>query len=193
MLSKISYFLFLIIICSCSTKQPSYSKSDWQKLFKNKETFTTNGEANWTFEKDEICNIITSGNGYLITNKKYNSFQLEFEFNPDAVVNSGIFIRCKDTQMSYEDCYELNIWDEHPNQSNRTGSIVNRATASRKVNTIGKWNTMKIIAQNNKIQIWINDILTMNYNEAQSMSGVVGFQAYEKGSICFRNIRIKEY
>ena len=191
--SRVNIVVLLIIIYGCSPKQSIEIDSGWQVLFEDPETFIQNGEANWTFEKDEICNVLKSGNGYLITNQKYRSFQLEFEFNPDATVNSGVFIRCKDAQMSHVSCYELNIWDKHPNQSNRTGSIVNIATPSSKVNTNGKWNTMKVIAQNNRIQIWINDILAMNYTEAESRSGVIGFQAFEEGKICFRNIRIREY
>ncbi|MFT4566727.1 MAG: hypothetical protein ACI9FN_001688, partial [Saprospiraceae bacterium] len=48
-----------------------------------------------------------------------------------------------------------------------------------------------VIAQDNRIQIWINDIQTMNYEEAVSRAGVIGFQAFEEGQICFRNTRIK--
>lgn len=189
----ISLISVIIILSGCATQKSMSIKSEGEALFEDPSTFFIDGEAKWSFEKDGICNILNTGDGFLITNKKYNSFQLEFEFNPDAVVNSGIFIRCKGNEMSYEDCYELNIWDDHPNQSNRTGSIVNRATASTNVSTIGKWNTMKVMAKGTNIQIWINNILTMNYSEAVSRPGVIGFQAFEAGNICFRNIQIKEY
>ncbi|MFT6809011.1 MAG: hypothetical protein ACJA01_002243 [Saprospiraceae bacterium] len=182
---------FLIVLSACTPKQPLDSERGWNTLFENVHTFTYDGDADWTNNKDQICNILGSGNGFLITNKKYNSFQLEFEFKPDAIVNSGIFIRCKAAEMSPVDCYELNIWDEHPDQSNRTGSIVHLSTASKTVNTIGLWNTMRVIAKGNRIQIWINDIQTMNYEEAVSRAGVIGFQAFEEGQICFRNTRIK--
>ncbi len=167
-------------------------EGSWNPLFEDLSTFEHNGDADWSNNSGEICNIIGSGEGFLITNKKFDSFQLEFEFNPDAIVNSGIFIRCKATEMSPVDCYELNIWDEHPDQSNRTGSIVKIATASKKVETIGKWNAMRIIAHDKQIQIWINNIQVMNYTEAISRSGVIGFQAFKEGEICFRNIRIRE-
>lgn len=189
---KISFLAFLIVLCACASKQASNLVTDWEPLFEDQSMFRYDGVTDWSKNNGQICNIIGSGDGYLITNKKYDSFELQFEFKPDATVNSGIFIRCKDSQMSYEDCYELNIWDEHPDQSNRTGSIVTRATANKKVSTIGKWNTMRIIAQDNRIQISINNMLVLDYNEADNRPGVIGFQAYEEGEICFRNIRIKE-
>ncbi len=52
-----------------------------------------------------------------MTNKTYKDFDIILEFYPDNSVNSGVFVRCKQQELSNIDCYVINIWDNHPDQS----------------------------------------------------------------------------
>jgi len=163
-----------------------------QRLFQeNSKTWEANGDANWNFSNNELIGKITAGAGFVITKQAYQDFILELEFNPDSTINSGVFIRCKKEDINPTDCYELNIWDLHPNQDNRTGAIVTKTKPLAYVKTINKWNTYKIKVVKNHIQVWINGTLTADTKDKGLSNGYIGLQAKGTGEIKFRNIIIK--
>jgi len=79
-----------------------------------------------------LIGIADGTGGFVMTEKSYSNFTLELEFKPDSTVNSGIYIRCKKKVLSDIDCYEVNNWDLHPQQKNRTGAIVSRTSPMKK-------------------------------------------------------------
>lgn len=184
---NIQYIVGIIALClfiSCS-----HSKSIFQE---NSEEWNTFGNANWSFFNNELVGRVTNGDGYAITKQVYKNFILEVEFKSDSTINSGVFIRCKNEDINPINCYELNIWDLHPDQKNRTGAIVTREVPLANVETINKWSVFKIIAEKNHLQIWVNDTLTINTKNEDLIEGIIGLQAKGTGEIRFRNIRIKE-
>ena len=151
------------------------------------------GRATWKFNGDQLVGTSLGGSGFVMTNKKYQNFTLSLEFYPDAGINSGIFVRCKNKEISNKDCYEMNIWDYHPDQESRTGSIVTRAKPMIDVQTIGKWNSYKITCESNHIRTWINGKLTTDIFNDDLSEGYIALQAAEPGRIKFRNVKIKEF
>ena len=111
---------------------------------------------------------------------------------PDSSINSGVFIRCKNQELSARDCYELNIWDLHPNQDFRTGAVVTRAVPSAFVETIGKWNTYKIKAQGDHLHVWVNGQQTADIQDSDRSEGYIGLQANGTGEIRFRKVKLKQ-
>jgi hypothetical protein len=109
------------------------------------------GDASWEFLEQELIGKVSNGAGYLTTKKDYNNFVLELEFKPNSTINSCVFIRCNSKDINPFDCYELNIWDLHPDQKNRTGAIVARVVPLEIVETINKWNTFRIQVENTHI------------------------------------------
>ncbi|MGB5227740.1 MAG: DUF1080 domain-containing protein [Eudoraea sp.] len=151
------------------------------------------GRASWKFDGDQLVGTSLGGSGFVMTNKKYQNFTLSLEFYPDAGINSGIFVRCKNKEISNKECYEMNIWDYHPDQESRTGSIVTRAKPLIDVQTIGKWNSYKITCESNHIRTWINGKLTADIYNDDLSEGYIALQATEPGRIKFRNVKIKEF
>ena len=151
------------------------------------------GRASWKFDGNQLVGTSLGGSGFVMTNKKYQNFTLSLEFYPDAGINSGIFVRCKNKEISNKDCYEMNIWDYHPDQESRTGSIVTRAKPMIDVQTIGKWNSYKITCESNHIRTWINGKLTTDIFNDDLSEGYIALQAAEPGRIKFRNVKIKEF
>ena len=151
------------------------------------------GRASWKFDGDQLVGTSLGGSGFAMTNKKYQNFTLSLEFYPDTGINSGIFVRCKNKEISNTDCYEMNIWDYHPDQESRTGSIVTRAKPLIDVQTIGKWNSYKITCESNHIRTWINGKLTVDIFNDDLSEGYIALQAAEPGRIKFRNVKIKEF
>lgn len=131
--------------------------------------------------------------GMLATLESFANFRLRLEFNPDTQVNSGVFIRCQDrTDITPFTCYEINIWDRHPNQSFRTGAIVMRAYPPlAQVDTIGQWNRLEITARGSEISVLVNGVLTAELEDNAQASGFIALQREEGGEIGFRHISIE--
>lgn len=157
----------------------------------NSKDWFIKGDANWNFSNNELIGKIKNGAGFIMTQQTYKDFILELEFKPDSTINSGIFIRCKNNNINPTDCYEVNIWDLHPNQDYRTGAIVMKSIPLAMVQTIDKWNTYKIKNETDHIQVWVNGILTANIRDTVLTEGYIGLQATGTGEIRFRNVKIK--
>ncbi len=165
----------------------------WDAIFiEDSNEWFQEGSASWKFVGDQLIGTSLGGSGFVMTNKKYRSFTLSLEFYPDKGINSGIFVRCKNKEISNKDCYEMNIWDYHPDQESRTGSIVTRAKPLVNVETLVKWNSYKITCEGNHIRTWINGKLTADIYDDDLSEGYIALQAAEHGRIKFKNVKIKE-
>lgn len=152
----------------------------------------SSGDAEWKFDNEELIGYASDNEGFVMTEDQFSDFVLTLEFYPDDSINSGIFVRCAEIALSAVDCYEFNIWDRHPNQESRTGSIVGRTTALSKVHTIDQWNTYKIRCVGDDIQAWINDVKVAEIKNLDRAGGYLGLQTAGNGTIRFRNVRIVE-
>jgi hypothetical protein len=174
--------LFINISCNHSQTIFQENSKDWDEY----------GDANWEFYNHEMIGSVINGAGFVLTRQSFTDFVLELEFKPDSTINSGVFIRCKNKDINPTDCYELNIWDLHPDQNSRTGSIVSRTSPLAFVQTTNKWNTLKIKVQNNHTLAWINNTLTVDNRDKELSGGYIGLQAKGTGKIIFRHIKILE-
>ncbi len=161
-------------------------------LSSQKDSWFQEGTASWHWTDGEITGKSESGSSFLMTNESFKNFELSLEFYPDSTVNSGVFIRCSTDQISATDCYEFNIWDLHPNQSYRTGALVGKAEPLGYVETLNQWNTYVIRAKNGKLEAWINEVKTVEFEDDSLVEGYVAIQAGETGTIRFRNVKIKD-
>ena len=84
------------------------------------------GDANWTVADGAVQ--ATTGTGFLVTPMSYTDFQITADFWVTDDANSGVFIRCEDPKtITAMNAYEVNIFDKRPDQSYRTGAIVDVA------------------------------------------------------------------
>jgi len=177
--------LVLIFGCfsSCNQKEETLKGNfdGWQIL----------GGAEWRFDQNELIGTVKDSVGFVMTVDRHHDFILELEFKPDSTINSGIYIRCQNQEISFTDCYEINIWDLHPNQDFRTGAIVNRAIPLNYVETIGEWNTYKIQIQGDHLQAWINNIPTADLKDSSLAEGYIALQAMGTGEVRFRNVKFQ--
>ena len=92
------------------------------------QNWTLFGDAVWQFGPSGATARGGSSVAYLVSPQQYDDFRLQVDFWVEDETNSGVFIRCeppKDiTDLNPARCLEINIWDNHPNQAFRTGSIV---------------------------------------------------------------------
>jgi hypothetical protein len=147
------------------------------------------GDANWEVAEGAVQ--ASKGTGFLVTPMSYGDFQITLEFWVTDDANSGVFIRCQDPKMiSAMNSYEVNIFDKRPDQSYRTGGIVDVAKPSAMINTGGKWNTFDITAQGPKLMVTLNGTRTVDVEHKGHVRGPIALQ-YGAGTVKFRNVRIR--
>ncbi|MGH1440654.1 MAG: 3-keto-disaccharide hydrolase [Cellvibrionaceae bacterium] len=153
--------------------------------------WNTVGADVWSTSEGVLSSAATEGKSYHVSANTYDNFKIELEFKPDAAVNSGVFINCKNnTEIGSKNCFEANISDNHKKPEFRTGSIVRHAPPGAKVDSIGKWNKMVMTSANGKITLEINGVKTAEVSSEAHPSGYIGLQRFKDGVIQFRNISI---
>ena len=178
------FFLAVIYFTSVSVFSDD---SDYYNEFRN---WISSGSAVWSFNNDEL--IGREGDGFFISKEVYGEFELSVDFWISADTNSGIFILCQDRgSIDPESCYELNIWDNHPNQDARTGSIVGRIMPPlAKVDTEERWNYYHVVIRDSTITVKVNDILTAILKDIKLQAGFIALQKWGDGEVRFRNLKI---
>lgn len=150
------------------------------------------GNADWQIVEG-AAQATKGGNSYLVTPQSYGDFQLTAEVFVSAGANSGIFIRCQDPKdITAANAYEVNIYDTRPDQSYRTGSIVDVARPLAAVNADGKWTTVDITAQGTKLVVVMNGTKTVDVDHKGHGRGPIALQYGANSSLVrFRNVRIR--
>jgi hypothetical protein len=177
--------------------QPSHIASAqaggaWTTLFDGKTLKGWNviGDANWSVADGVIQ--ADKGTGFLVTPAPYRDFQITLEFWVTDDANSGVFLRCSDPKtISATNAYEVNIFDKRPDQSYRTGGIVDVAKPSSVILTGGKWNTYDITAKGPKMTVILNGVKVVDGAEdTKHADGPLALQ-YGAGTVKFRNVRVR--
>ena len=86
--------------------------------------------------------------------------------------------------------YEVNIYDKRPDQTYRTGAIVDVAKPESVIMTGGKWNTIDITAKGTKLTVLINGMKMVDVNDTKHGKGNIALQ-YGAGTVKFRNVRLR--
>jgi hypothetical protein len=133
-----------------------------------------------------------SGISYLVSKTTYTDFQIKSEFWVDDEANSGIFIRCDQSEkIDAKICYEVNIFDKRPDPSYGTGAIVDTAKVDPMPKAGGKWNTYEITAQGPHLTVVLNGQKTADVQDSKHLNaGPIALQ-YGSGVVKFRKVQIK--
>ncbi|MBI80068.1 MAG: DUF1080 domain-containing protein [Pseudomonadota bacterium] len=149
------------------------------------------GDVNWSFQDETVSS--TSGTGHLISKESYDNFILEADFWINDVGNSGIFIRCSNyEEIAAATCYEINIFDQRPDQRFRTGAIVNYAEPKVYISAGGNWNRFKIIADGPSIIVYLNGHLVVDIVNSKLRSGPITLQNNGGAIVKFKNVLLEE-
>jgi hypothetical protein len=163
----------------------------FNKLFdgKNLSAFDPVGNANWQVVDGVVQ--ANMGTGFLVTKESYTDFQIKLEFWVDESANSGVFIRCDNPkEITAANAYEVNIFDKRPDQSYRTGAIVDVAKPLSVINTGGKWNTFDITAQGPRMIVILNGTKVVDVEHKAHPRGPIALQ-YGAGTVKFRNVEVR--
>ena len=192
--------LAIVLLAACGGGSGSGSRGSdvdeegWRLLFNGTDLsgWDVVGDANWRVEDRAARADKSTAASFLVSKDRFGNFDLELEFWVDPEANSGVFLRCQNAATITEtSCYETNIFDSRPDQTYRTGGIVNVAEPAEFVYTGGQWNRLKITAVGPRLQITLNGRAMVDTKDSKLSSGPIALQ-YGAGTVMFRNVRIKE-
>ena len=191
---RVPSLIALILLAAVSAGARSVKQGDssgWVTLLDGTtlKGWNTIGNANWKVADGAI--EASSGNGMLVTPISYANFELTVEVWVDEPANSGVFLRCSDpTTINQGNAYEVNIYDNRPDQTYATGAIVEVASAATPMKAGGKWNTFQIRAEGNHLTVVMNGTKTVDSRNDKYARGPIALQ-YGAGVVKFRSVKIR--
>jgi Domain of Unknown Function (DUF1080) len=197
-MKRISIFSAAALIGAAAVQHAgvAFGEDGWVTLMDQagKGEWSEVGKANWTFKDGLLTADKLDGKdlAYLVSKTSYKDFQIRAEFWVDDEANSGIFIRCgQSDKIDAKICYEVNIFDKRPDPSYGTGAIVDTAKVDPMPKAGGKWNTYEITAQGPHLVIVLNGQTTADVQDSKHLNaGPIALQ-YGSGVVKFRKVQIK--
>ena len=197
--------LFLTLFASAQNWQPLFNGknlSGWKQL---------NGKAKYTIQNGEIVGTTVFGepNSFLVTEKDYGDFVLEFEFKVDSTMNSGVQFRSEskpDYMNGRVHGYQFEI---DPSKRGWTGGIYDEARrdwlynldlnpSAKTAFKQGQWNKARVECIGNNLRTWVNDVPAAYVIDDMTPKGLIALQVHainkkedEGRQIRWRNLRIQ--
>ncbi|HZY17541.1 MAG TPA: DUF1080 domain-containing protein [Ramlibacter sp.] len=157
------------------------------------ENFNQVGQADWAMV-DGVLQATRGGKeaSYLVTRVPYKDFMVRAEFWASDDANSGLYLRCQNpAQITDENCYEANIFDQRPDPTYATGALVKVAPVRQPAPRAGgKWNTYEITMQGDHLVLVLNGEKTVDVRNTKLASGPLALQ-WARGTVKFRKVEIR--
>jgi hypothetical protein len=143
-------------------------------------------------------------NEFLCTEKEFGDFELRLQFKLIGQgVNAGVQIRSQRVPNHHEMIgYQADLgegwWGCLYDESRRRKVLAGPPAEERaKAVQAGQWNDYRILCRGDRVQLWINDRMTVDYTEPDKtlqQRGLIGLQIHS-GPPCeawYRHLRIRE-
>lgn len=184
-------FALFTFFAACSFGQ------SWKPLFNGKDLTgwkQLNGQAKYTIEKGEIVGTTVFGepNSFLVTDKDYGDFILEFEYKVDSTMNSGVQFR-SESKPEYRNGrvhgYQFEI---DPSKRGWTGGIYDEARrdwlytmdlnpTAKTAFKQGQWNQVKIECIGTSLRTWVNGVPAAHVVDDMTPKGFIALQVHSIG------------
>lgn len=172
------------------------------KLFNgiNLEGWQVHGTELWYVEEGLL--VCESGPekayGYLSTKTHYDNFDLSLDFKQEANGNSGIFFRStiEGTKISG---WQVEVAPPGSDsggiyESYGRGWLIKPDKVKDKALKMGRWNTMRMRVQNDKVETWLNGtpMITLDDKKIGEGRGSIALQIHDGGGIKvkWKNIKL---
>ena len=158
-----------------------------------------NGTPSWSVKDGILVNTVENGvhGTDLVTQDKFWNFTVRFEYKVPAGANSGFYLRGRHEVQVLDD-YSGGKASDHGNASIYGFKAPDQFTSK----PVGEWNTVEATMIGNKITlihngVKVHDNVECNRATGSEIDNKVNepgpiFLQGDHGSVCFRNLRIKE-
>ena len=183
-----------------------------ETLFDGKSFYGWEGETNhmWRIEKGTLVGGSLSDtvphNDFLCTSREFKNFdlRLKVKLNGSGFVNGGIQFR---SQRLKEPAFEMTgyqadmgegFWGSLYDESRRNKVLAHtHQVVIQHLVRPNEWNDYIVRCEDNRIRLWLNGVLTVDYSEEDAQipnKGLIGFQIHGggKAEASYRDIAIEE-
>lgn len=202
-----------------NTLTSAEKRAGWQLLFDGKSTkgwhnFGKKGVGpGWTIVDGVLTSTDPEHAGDIVTDKKFEWFELKLDFNIGPGQNSGIMFRVADSgKAPWHSGPEVQIYDHKADGKTQITGYLYELYKSPvdAAKPAGDWNTMRIVVSRDECTTHVNGVKYYDYNlgspdfwarvKKSKFSEFPGFAKTKKGSIgiqgdhgvvSFRNIKIR--
>ena len=202
--------LTFLFFCSAGTTR---AQANWESLFngQNLEGWKLiNGYAKYDVKDGAIVgsSVFGSPNSFLVTEKNYSDFILEFEFRVLGGLNSGVQFRSESKADYREGKVHGYQYEIDPGERAWTGGIFDESRRgwlypltdkpdARAAYRKDEWNLGRIEAVGPSIKTYLNGTLCAELRDEMTLSGFIGLQVHrvkdpnrEGLTVEWRNLRI---
>ena len=212
--------LILFFFVGCKTQS-----KNWIFLFDGKNVKGLRGYKmenfpwdNWKIESGALKTLAHKKGVDIISKEKYKDFELELEWKVQSGGNSGIFYFAneKDSHI-WQSAPEMQVLDNIVHVDGKStitsaGALYDLIAPSEvALKPVGEFNQARIVAKNNHIEHWLNEIKILEYDYqsdnfkrlvakskfrdmpffAKEIKGAIGLQG-DHGEVWYKNIRIRK-
>lgn len=208
-----------------NTLTPKEKKEGWILLFDGSSTDgwkTSSGGAvpsGWQTKDGTLTALKGEKGGDIVSVDEFSDFDLSIDYNLESAGNSGIKYFYTKYEKGGNLGIEYQILDDKLAEDNKkknhlTGSfydVLPPDESIKKVNAPGKWNNLRVISKNKKVEHWLNGVKILQYvrgskevaqavAESKFNAVIPAFGTVEKGRILlqehgaqvsFKNIKIR--
>ena len=199
MKTQIAIFINLITIFILSTFSSGSPSSDpiWENITPTEKLDGWKivcGPATYSVEAEVVTGTSVAGspNTFLITEKSYGDFELEYEFKVDGKLNSGVQIRSEVNNGVLKGCQiEIDMdknrqrfWSAGIFEEGDRGWLcdLKENPQARAAHKLEEWNHVRVVARGALIQTWLNGVPAAGTYCGQRLKGVIGLQVHGVGS-----------
>jgi hypothetical protein len=200
-------------------------KAGWVLLFDGQSTAgwtTTAGKevpAGWAVKEGTLSTVKGVKGGDIITQDQFSDFELVLDYNLELGCNSGVkyfFTRYEkggNLGLEYQILDDV-LAEDNKKENHLAGSfydVLPPVAAKKKVKAPGQWNTVRIVAQGQKVEHWLNGVKILEFTRcSEPFTAAVAQSKFSKtvpafgtigkghillqehgGLVAFRNIKIR--
>ena len=151
-----------------------------------------------------------SPNTFLITEKKYGDFELEYEFKVDSRLNAGVQIRSEVVNQQMRGCQiEIDMdenrqrfWSAGIYEEGDRGWLCDLSKNPEAIaaHNIDEWNHVRVVTRGAMIETYLNGVAAAKTWCGQRLKGVIGLQVHGVGAdqteplkVQWRRLKIRDH
>ncbi len=186
MVRRVLVVLCLVVMMSlvgCGELGPGAGRAGFVKLFNGKDLdgWETSGNAKWFVEDGMLVGTQGENNapGDLFTTDTYGDFLVILTYRTEWPCNSGLWFRYQSPQKAYQaDTLEYKNPVCYSGTLYCPGKMFLAMNTDKSLVDREGWNTMKVRAERDHIQIWLNGHKVADVHDDTTDSGKIGFQVH---------------